>query len=115
MVRENEDNPKALCNAIKKILHGSPKIVLRDHILLSHIAHKNISNINQSVYRAFHITKTALLNIQNDIATSMDKGIAFGLVFLDFSAALDTTDHSILFDCLQHFYGIEAVVFKWVH
>ena len=31
MVRENEDNPKALCNSIKKVLHRSPKIVLPDH------------------------------------------------------------------------------------
>ena len=31
MVRENEDNPKALWNSIKKVLHRSPKIVLPDH------------------------------------------------------------------------------------
>ena len=30
-VRENEDNPKALWNSIKKVLHRSPKIVLPDH------------------------------------------------------------------------------------
>ena len=31
MVRENEDNPKALWNSIAKVLHRSPKIVLPDH------------------------------------------------------------------------------------
>ena len=31
MVRENEDNAKALWNSIKKVLHRSPKIVLPDH------------------------------------------------------------------------------------
>ena len=31
MVRENEDNPKALWNSIKKVLHRSPKIALSDH------------------------------------------------------------------------------------
>ena len=31
MLRENEDNPKALWNSIKKVLHRSPKIVLPDH------------------------------------------------------------------------------------
>ena len=46
----------------------------------------------------------ALLKIQNDIATSMNKGTAVGLVLLDLSAAFDTIDHSILFDCLQHWY-----------
>ena len=35
MVRENEDNPKALWNSIKKVLHGSPKIVLPDHTTIN--------------------------------------------------------------------------------
>ena len=30
MVRKNEDNPKALWNSIKQVLHRSPKIVLPD-------------------------------------------------------------------------------------
>ena len=55
-----------------------------------HIAHEGISNENQSAYRVFHSTETALLKIQNDIATSMDKGAAVGLVLLDLSAAFDT-------------------------
>ena len=79
-----------------------------------HIAHKGISNENQSAYRVFHSTETALLKIQNDIANSMVKGAAVRLVLLDLSAALDTIDHSILFNCLQHWYGIDGVVFKWV-
>ena len=79
-----------------------------------HIAHEGISNENQSAYRVFHSTEMALLKIQNDIATSMDKGAAVGLVLLDLSAAFDTIDHSILFNCLQHWYGIDGVVLKWV-
>ena len=79
-----------------------------------HIAQEGISNKNQSAYRFFHSTEMALLKIQNDIATSMDKGAAVGLVLLDLSAAFDTIDHSILFKCLQHWYGIDGVVLKWV-
>ena len=79
-----------------------------------HIVHEGISNENQSAYRVFHSTGTALLKLQNDIATSMDKGAAVGLVFLDLSAAFDTIDHSILFNCLEHWYGIDWVVLKWV-
>ena len=56
----------------------------------------------------------ALLNIQNDITTSMDKGVAVGLVLLTISAAFDTIDHSIVFDCLQHWCGLDRVVLKWV-
>ena len=62
----------------------------------------------------FYSTETPLLKIQNDIATSVDKGAAVGLVLLELSAAFDTIDHSILFNCLQHWYGIDGVVLKWV-
>ena len=79
-----------------------------------HIADEGISSENQSAYRVFHSTETALLKIQNDIATSMDKGAAVGLVLLDLSAAFNTIDHSILFNCLQQWYGIDGVVLKWV-
>ena len=79
-----------------------------------HIAHEGISNENQSAYRVFHSTETALLKIQNDFATSMDKGAAVGLILLDLPAAFDTIDHSILSNCLQHWYGIDGVVLKWV-
>ena len=41
-----------------------------------HIAREGISNKNQSAYRVFHSTEMAFLKIQNDIATSMDKGAA---------------------------------------
>ena len=56
----------------------------------------------------------ALLKIQHDIATSMDKGSAVGLVLLDLSAAFNTTNHSIILDCLQHWHDIDGVVLKWV-
>ena len=79
-----------------------------------HIAHEGISNKTQPAYRVFYSTETALLKIQNDIATSMDKGAAVGLVLLDLSAAFNTIDHSILFNCLQHWYSIDGVVLKWV-
>ena len=79
-----------------------------------HIAHEGISNETQSAYRVFHSTETALLKIQNDIATSMGKGAAVGLVLLDLSEAFDTIDHSVLSNCLQHWYGIDGVVLKWV-
>ena len=35
MVRENEDNPKALWNSIKKVLHRSPKMVLPDYTTMN--------------------------------------------------------------------------------
>ena len=35
MVRKNEDNPKALLNSIKEVLHSSPKVVLPDHTTIN--------------------------------------------------------------------------------
>ena len=64
----------------------------------NHIAHEGISNKNQPAYRVFHSTETALLKIQNDPDTSMDKGAAVRLFLLDLSAAFDKKDHSILFN-----------------
>ena len=54
-----------------------------------HIAHEGISHINKSANRVFHSTETALLKIQNDIVTSMDKDAAVGLFLLDLPAAFD--------------------------
>ena len=74
---------------------------------------RGYTNENQSAYRVFHSTETGLLKIQNDIATSMDKSAAVGLVLLDLSA-FNTIDHLILFNCLQHWYSIDGVALKWV-
>ena len=79
-----------------------------------HIAHEGISNENQSAYRVFHSIDMALLKIQNDIATLMDKGAAVGLVLLDLSAAFSTIDHSIPLTWLQHWYSIDGIVLKWI-
>ena len=48
----------------------------------------------QSAYREMHSVETALLRVQNDILTEMDKGNVVGLILLDLSGAFDTVDHS---------------------
>ena len=55
----------------------------------------------QSAYREMHSVETALLRVQNDIRTEMDKGNVVGLILLDLSGAFDTVDHNILEDRLQ--------------
>ena len=49
----------------------------------------------------------ALLNIQNDITTSLHLGKPAVLTLLAPSAAFVTTDHPILYDCLKDSFGVD--------
>ena len=83
-----------------------------------------ISNINnasqrgalqsQSAYKRLHSTEIALLKIQNDIATSLDSGKAVAHTLLDLSAAFDTIDHTILFNSLRDWFGVDGTVLMWI-
>ena len=78
------------------------------------ISHKGLLNVNQSAYKSSHSTETALLKIQNDIAFSVDSGKAVALTLLDLSAALDTIDLSLLYDCLHDWFGLDGTVLLWI-
>ena len=60
---------------------------------------------NQSAYRTFNPSKTALLRVQNDILVSLDSGHSSALLLLDLSAAFDTIEHNILLHRLKHWFG----------
>ena len=78
------------------------------------ISHEGLLNVNQSAYKSSHSTETALLKIQNDIALSVDSGKAVALTLLDLSAAFDTIDHSLLYDCLYDWFGLDGTVLLWI-
>ena len=78
------------------------------------ISHEGLLNVNQSAYKSSHSTETALLKIQNDIAFSVDSGKAVALTLLDLSAAFDTIDHSLLYDCLHDWFGLDGTVLLWI-
>ena len=65
----------------------------------------------QSAYRKHHLTKSALLNIHNNILLNMAKGSVPALT--DLSAAFDTIDHTILLDRLNVYYGISKLALGW--
>ena len=67
----------------------------------------------QSAYRKHHSTKSAFLNIHNDIVLNMAKGSVTALTLLDLSAAFDTIDHTILLDRLNVYYGISELSLGW--
>ena len=69
---------------------------------------------NQSAYKKYHSTETALLKIQNDILISLDQNKVVALVRLDISAAFDTVDHNRLLNCFNQNYGLTGKVLKWL-
>ena len=68
----------------------------------------------QSAYRFCHSTETALLRVHHDMASALDNGHSVVLVMLDLSAAFDVIDHDILFNRLQHSFGIDGDALLWI-
>ena len=81
--------------------------------VIDHISQSGLYPILQSAYRVGHSTETALLKIQNDILSAMDKQRVTLLVLLDLSAAFDTIDHQVLLHRLQVTYGVTGTALMW--
>ena len=69
---------------------------------------------NQSAYRNFHSTETVLLKVLNDLLLVVDNGDEAVLLLLDFSAAFDTLDHTVLLQRLAKDYSITGTVLQWI-
>ena len=58
-------------------------------------------------------TEQALLNLQSNILSKLEKGLIPCSIFLDFSKAFDTVNHNILLEKLSH-YGFRGNALDWL-
>ena len=78
-----------------------------------HLEQNNLLIKHQSAYKKYHSCETALLKVQNDLASTIDCNTNALLVLLDFSAAFDTIHHEKLFEKLRFHYRIDGTALKW--
>ena len=78
-----------------------------------YLEHNYLSDINQTAYKKFNSTETALTAVHNDILTNMDNNKATVLVMLDMSAAYDTVNHDIFLNRLSNYFGFSGTVLDW--
>ena len=75
--------------------------------------HNCLLPILSSAYRQGHSTESALLKVHADILHNMEQQMVTLLVIIDLSAAFNTVDHPILFQCLEEQFGFLDSVLSW--
>ncbi len=75
--------------------------------LNSFFTSKNILHQNQFGFRKAHSTMHALMEMTDDLQSSLDKGQFSCSIYIDLKKAFDTVDHKILLSKLSH-YGVRG-------
>ena len=78
-----------------------------------HVSVHNLFLPQQSAYRPFHSTETAVLAVHNSLVRALDEKHVSLLLLLDLSAAYDTVGHSILLSILEHRFCIRGLALDW--
>ena len=93
---------------VSKLIKSVVALQLQDHTL-----EHDLYPTNQSSYRRFHSTETALLKVRNDILQNMNQQRITLLVLLDFSEAFDTVNHVTLLGRLRSKLGLRGTALAW--
>ena len=93
-----------LSNVLEKVVAAQ----LQQHLKLNNLFEKC-----QSGFRPSHSTETVVVWVTNDLLMTADAGSQSLLIFLDFTAAFDTVDHSILLHHLHSTIGLSDSVQNW--
>lgn len=81
--------------------------------ITSFLDSNHLLNPQQSGFRRYHSTQTALLRIMDDVRQGIDMGYVTILVLFDFSKAFDTLNHSLILSSLRSF-GFDELSLIWV-
>ena len=81
--------------------------------VMSYLNNSNLLHTHQTAYRRHHSTETAVTKVYSDILGAADDGKLSLLILLDFSAAFDLVDHSILIKRLESTYGFDGLTLEW--
>lgn len=76
--------------------------------LANHLNKHALISPHQYVFQKGKSTESALLNVKDKIATNLENRLYTLGIFLDFSKAIDSLKHDILFAKLPH-YGIRGI------
>ena len=97
-------NPRFLSKIVEKVVAVQ---------LIEYLEVNGLNERFQSAYKKFHSTETALLRVHNDINIAIDSQNSVILLLLDFSAAFDTVDHTILLKRLSSRFNINGKALEW--
>ena len=82
--------------------------------LVDHVNRNNLMEANQSAYREFHSTETALVKVREDILKAIDNKEIMCLVLLDLLAAFNVIDHHKLLARMELRFGLSGTVLNWI-
>ena len=82
--------------------------------LMTHFTEHNLLPKHQNAYRKNFSTETAILNIFDNIWTTMENNKLTSIMCLDLSAAFDTVNHSILLEVMRNYFGIADMALDWI-